>query len=94
MRLRAHHIISLDYSILLCPISEGSARLSIKDLLALKKKKNRMLQFCSDLGSLRRKVSLCVFNILSKARIYTVRCKRLKNMYNFEKQFWYLEEIH
>lgn len=36
-RPRAHHIISLDCSILICPISEGSTRLSIKDLLALKK---------------------------------------------------------
>jgi hypothetical protein len=36
-RPRAHHMISLDCSILICPISEGSIRLSIKDLLTLKK---------------------------------------------------------
>lgn len=29
-----------------------------------------MLQFCSDLGSLRRKVSLCVFNILCQRQGY------------------------
>lgn len=37
MRPREHRIISLGCSILICPISEGSTGLSIKDLLALQK---------------------------------------------------------
>ena len=93
MRLRAHHIISLDYSILLCPISEGSARLSIKDLLALKKKKIGCCNSVVILGHWEEKlVCVCLIYFVTRQGYiqYVVKdlkiCITLKNSFGTWKK--------